>query len=194
MGALAVAAVAAGAPAQPVGASLLDPGAMALAQASVGGNAQDLTEEEVAAAAKEIIAGRSHDGVFALRDARSDTTLNLVFDEVKLVRGMKDEGWFPNAIFHDRDAPQKKYAIDLWLAPKAGKLELVEARIQKEPQQDGTSWMMVTREPIAWWWLPTLQRASASGALPASVVASANAAASVSASAVMLLAKPSETA
>jgi hypothetical protein len=85
----------------------------------------------------------------------------LTFDDIRVVRGLPGFGWFPNAIFHERDAPQKKYAVDFWLESKDGKLKLVAERIHKDPQPDGKTWMTITRAPLPWWWLPTIERASA---------------------------------
>jgi len=145
-------------------ASLSGPGAVLLADATVqAAPAHEFTEEEVAERAKAIVAEHAKDGVLVLRDPRTGVSLDLVFDEVKLVRGIKGEGWFPNLIFHDRAVPAKKYAVDLWLMPEADRLVLLESRVQKEPIADGASWTLMTREPIAWWWLPTLQRASVIG-------------------------------
>ena len=36
----------------------------------------------------------------------------------------------------------------------------MDARIHKDARPDGTSWMMITRAPLLWWWLPTLKRQS----------------------------------
>ena len=33
-------------------------------------------------------------------------------------------------------------------------LTLMDIRVQKGPKQDGDSYYMVTRLPVAWWWLP----------------------------------------
>lgn len=123
--------------------------------------AKDIGEDDVTAALKALIAARTQDGALAVRDARTGTTLALVFEDIRVVRGLQGFGWFPDAIFHDRAAPQKKYAVDFWLQPDAGKLKLMDVRIHKDPQPDGASWMMITRAPLAWWWLPTLERASA---------------------------------
>ena len=85
---------------------------------------------------------------------KTDTDLKLVFDEVKLVRGMRGYGWFPNVIFHDVGEPKKKYAIDFWFKPDGDKLQLVDIRVQKGPRREGDGYTMITRLPVAWWWLP----------------------------------------
>jgi len=121
----------------------------------------DLTDEEVTAAVKSVIAERSKDGVFAFTDARTGDRLSLVLDDVRIVRGLPVFGWFPNVAFHDKATPAKKYTLDFWLLPQADKLKLMDVRIHKAPKPDGASWMSVTRAPLAWWWLPTMKRASA---------------------------------
>lgn len=115
---------------------------------------KEFGEEDVVAAVKAAIADRSRDGAFVLHDPKTDTDLKLVFDEVKLVRGMRGYGWFPNVIFHDVDEPKKKYAIDFWFKGEGDKLQLVDVRVQKGPRKEGDGYTMITRMPVAWWWLP----------------------------------------
>jgi len=67
---------------------------------------------------------------------------------------MTGYGWFANVIFHDKDEAKKQYAIDFWFKPDGDKLTLMDIRVQKGPKQDGDSYYMVTRLPVAWWWLP----------------------------------------
>jgi hypothetical protein len=126
---------------------------MVVAEAQSTG-AKDFREEDVVATLKALIAERSKDGTFVFRDPKTDTDLKLVFDEVKLVRGMRGYGWFPNVIFHDVAEPKKKYAIDFWFRPNGDKLDLVDIRVQKGPRREGDGYTMITRLPVAWWWLP----------------------------------------
>ena len=74
-------------------------------------------------------------------------------DEVKLVRGMRGYGWFPNVLFHDVSEPKKKYAIDFWLRPTATSWISSNPRA-KGPAREGDGYTMITRLPVAWWWLP----------------------------------------
>ena len=127
----------------------------------------DLTDEEVTAAVKSAIAERSTGGVFAFTDARTGDRLSLVMDDVRIARGLPVYGWFPNVAFHDKAAPAKKYTLDFWLMPQGDKLKLMDVRIHKAPRPDGASWMSMTRAPLAWWWLPTMKRASAVAGLQA---------------------------
>ena len=132
-------------------------GATALAVAlcmSAVAFAADLGEEDVNKAVAATIAERSKDGAFVFHDPKLDADLNLVFEQIKIVRGMEGYGWFANAIFHDKDEPKKQYAIDFWFKPEGDKLTLMDIRVQKGPKQEGDSWIMVTRMPVAWWWLP----------------------------------------
>jgi hypothetical protein len=87
-------------------------------------------------------------------DPKLDADLNLVFEQIKTVRGMEGYGWFANVIFHDKDEAKKQYAIDFWFKPEGDKLTLMDIRVQKGPKKDGDGYFMVTRLPVAWWWLP----------------------------------------
>jgi hypothetical protein len=149
------------------GRTVLSAGAMALAAVGATAAPAQLSDEQVTSAVKEIIAQRSRDGVFAFTDARTGDRLNLVVDDVRLVRGLPVYGWFPNVVFHDKAEPAKKYALDFWLKQTGDRLELLHVRIHKAPKRDGSSWMSITRAPLAWWWLPTLERASAVAGMPA---------------------------
>ena len=127
---------------------------LASKQAAVAAGAKDFTEEDLNKRVQEVIAERSKDGAFVFHDPKLDANLNLLFDNMKGVRGMSGYGWFANAIFHDKDEPKKQYAIDFWFKPEGDKLTLMDIRVQKGPKQDGDSYYMVTRMPVAWWWLP----------------------------------------
>ena len=102
----------------------------------------------------EAIDERTKDGAFVFRDPKLNADLHLVFDEIKIVRGMEGYGWFPNVNFHDKDEPKKKYAIDFWFKPEGQELKLMDIRVRGAPKQEGDSWVMITRSPQAWWWLP----------------------------------------
>ena len=115
---------------------------------------KNFTEEDVNAAVKTAIDGRSKDGAFVFRDPKLNADLNLIFEQIKIVRGMEGYGWFANTIFHDKDNPKKQYAIDFWFKPEGQDLKLMDIRVQKGPKQDGDSYYMITRMPVAWWWLP----------------------------------------
>ena len=115
---------------------------------------KEFTEADAIATVKAAVAERSKDGVFVFHDPKLGQDLRLVFDEVKLVRGMRGYGWFPNVLFHDADEPKKQYAIDFWLKPDGDKLAVVDIRVQKGPKREGDGWIMMTRMPVAWWWLP----------------------------------------
>ncbi|MCJ7597118.1 MAG: hypothetical protein MUO41_00525, partial [Methyloceanibacter sp.] len=102
--------------------------------------AADIDESMVKDAVAGVIAERSKDGVFVFRDPKLDADLNLVFEQVKIVRGMEGYGWFANTIFHDKDTPKKQYAIDFWFKPDGSELKLMDIRVQKGPKQDGDSY------------------------------------------------------
>jgi len=116
--------------------------------------AKDFTEEDVNAAVKQVVDARSKDGAFVFRDPKLNADLNLIFEKIKIVRGMEGYGWFANTIFHDKDNDKKQYAIDFWFKPEGSDLKLMDIRVQKGPKQEGKGFIMVTRMPVAWWWLP----------------------------------------
>lgn len=115
---------------------------------------KEFGEDDVNQRVAEVIAERSKDGTFVFRDAKLDTDLNLVFENIKVVRGMSGYGWFANTIFHDKDEPKKQYALDFWFKPEGDQLTLMDIRVQKGPRREGDGWIMITRLPVAWWWLP----------------------------------------
>lgn len=122
---------------------------------------RSFTEDDATTAVKSIIAERSKGGAFVFNDPFSGDDLSLAFDGIRVVRGLPGYGWFPNVNFHDATEPRKKYALDFWLKPDGDRLKLMGVRIHKAPRPDGASWMSITRAPLAWWWLPTIERASA---------------------------------
>jgi YHS domain-containing protein len=123
-------------------------------QAEAAAGKKDWGETDVNARVEEVIAERSKDGAFVFHDPKLDTDLNLIFEQIRVVRGMSGYGWFANAIFHDKEEPKKQYALDFWFKPVGDQLKLVDIRVQKGPRRDGDGWIMVTRLPVAWWWLP----------------------------------------
>ena len=116
--------------------------------------AKEFTEDDVNAAVKKTVDERSKDGTFVFHDPKLNADLNLIFENIKIVRGMEGYGWFANTIFHDKDEPKKQYAIDFWFKAEGQELKLMDIRVQKGPKQEGDGWIMITRMPVAWWWLP----------------------------------------
>ena len=123
-------------------------------EAKAASGAKVFKEADVNARVEEVVAERSKDGAFVFHDPKLDEDLNLVFEEIKIVRGMEGYGWFANVIFHDKDEPKKQYAIDFWFRPDGEELVLQDIRVQKGPKRDGDGYVMITRLPVAWWWLP----------------------------------------
>ena len=115
---------------------------------------REFTEDDVDKRVQEVIVERSKDGAFVFHDPKLDADLNLIYEQIKTVRGMEGYGWFANVIFHDKDQAKKQYAIDFWFKPEGDQLKLMDIRVQKGPKQEGDGWIMVTRMPVAWWWLP----------------------------------------
>jgi hypothetical protein len=123
-------------------------------QASAGKATKEFTEDDVNKRVQEVITERSKDDAFVFYDPKLDADLNLIYEQIKAVRGMEGYGWFANVIFHEKDEAKKQYAIDFWFKPGGDQLTLMDIRVQKGPKQDGDSYYMVTRMPVAWWWLP----------------------------------------
>lgn len=135
-------------------------GSMAPAVSAVEAT-KTFSEGDVTAAVTDVVAQRTKDGAFRFTDPRTGEELALAFDGIRVVRGLPHYGWFPNVNFHDVAQPKRKYALDFWLKPGGDRLALMAIRVHKAPQPEGASWMSITRAPLPWWWLPTIERASA---------------------------------
>jgi len=116
----------------------------------------DFDDASVTKRTEEVIKERSKDGAFVFHDPKLNQDLNLVYEKMRVIRGMRGYGWFANAIFHDKDEPKKQYALDFWFKPQidSDELKLIDIRVQKGPKRDGDGYIMITRLPVAWWWLP----------------------------------------
>ena len=116
----------------------------------------DFDDASVTKRTEQVIDERSKDGVFVFHDPKLNTDLNLVYEKIRVIRGMKGYGWFANAIFHDKAEPKKQYALDFWFKPQrdGNDLDLIDIRVQKGPRREGDGYIMITRLPVAWWWLP----------------------------------------
>ena len=123
-------------------------------KAAAASGAKIFGEEDVNARVMQVIDERSDSGAFPFYDTKLNTDLKLKFDKIKAVRGMEGYGWFANVIFSDLDEPKKQYAIDFWFKPEGDQLTLMDLRVQKGPKRDGDGYFMISRLPVAWWWLP----------------------------------------
>ena len=61
-------------------------------QASAGKATKEFTEDDVNKRVQEVIAERSKDGAFVFHDPKLDADLNLLFEQIKTVRGMEGYG------------------------------------------------------------------------------------------------------
>lgn len=95
-----------------------------------------------------------NNGVFEVADAMAGQTLAVKFDKVDFVRTLHGYGFFPDVLFRDKDTPDKTYLIDFWVRPEGGKLKTVDTRVYKAPRKEGDKWIMITRLPKPWWWIP----------------------------------------
>jgi hypothetical protein len=126
------------------------------ASAAAERSMEQISQEEVRAAVQATIEKNrgANGGVFVFQDNRTGENLPLEFEDIRVVRGIHGYGFFPNVIFHAKNTPEKQYALDFWLKPQGAGLELMDIRIQKGPKKEGNAWIMVTRMPVAWWWIP----------------------------------------
>jgi hypothetical protein len=90
---------------------------------------RDFTEDSVNAAVKMVVDDRSKDGLFVFRDPKINADLSLVYEKVKIVRGMEGYGWFANT----------------WVDQTSGKLEVKDVKIHKVPVQEDGVWTQVPR-------------------------------------------------
>jgi YHS domain-containing protein len=118
-----------------------------------GPPAADLTEDDVKAAVQRVVDERSKDGAFVYRDPKLNADLHLVMEQVNIMRRMGDYGWFATVMFHDKDEAKKQYELDFWFKRKAP-VQLMDIRVRRAPMQEGEGYTLVTRQPVAWWWLP----------------------------------------
>lgn len=123
---------------------------------STGADMGQFTAEDVTKYIEMSIkaAADKNGGLFAVNDAMAGQTLSLKFDKVDFVRTLHGYGFFPDVLFTDKDNPAKKYLIDFWVRPKDGKLTTVDTRVYKAPRKEGDAWVMMTRLPKPWWWIP----------------------------------------
>ena len=87
--------------------------------AAKAAGAKDFTEEDVNKRVAEVIAERSKDGAFVFHDPKLNADLNLVYEQIKIVRGMEGYGWFANTIFHDKDTPRSNTPSISGSSPRA---------------------------------------------------------------------------
>lgn len=93
-------------------------------------------------------------GVFIVDDPVTDTSIPLVYDNVDFTRTLDGYGFFPDVIFHAKNDPAEKYLVDFWVAPRDGKLGVLETRIYEAPIKEDGNWTMMQRQPKPWWWIP----------------------------------------
>ncbi|MEQ1577927.1 MAG: hypothetical protein ABL894_09755 [Hyphomicrobium sp.] len=129
------------------------------AAADSGATGDDMgafTPEDVKSFIEGVIteASAKTDGLYAVNDAMMGQTLKLKFNGVDFVRTLHGYGFFPNVNFSAPEDAAKKYQIDFWVKPKAGKLSMVDVRVYKAPRKEGNTWTMITRLPKPWWWIP----------------------------------------
>ncbi|WP_018289962.1 hypothetical protein [Verrucomicrobium sp. 3C] len=126
-------------------------------QATAQAEEELFTRKEVETEVRRHIEEKSqaNQGVFLFPDPVENQTIPLLFDRVRLVRSISGYGYFAAVEFHEKGfAPPKPYELDFWYKPRAKKLVLMDIRIHKVPQKEGDGWVLVSRLPVPWWWLP----------------------------------------
>ncbi len=115
------------------------------------------TQKEVQAEARSYIdqKSRENQGVFLFPDPLDNRAIPLLFDQIRLVRSISGYGYFAAVDFHEKGfEPPKPYELDFWFKPREKKLLLMDIRIHKVPRKEGSGWVLVSRLPVPWWWLP----------------------------------------
>ncbi|QSR85779.1 hypothetical protein MacB4_04030 [Methylacidimicrobium sp. B4] len=115
------------------------------------------TQKEVETEARRYIDQKSqeHQGVFLFQDPVENQAIPLLFDRIRLVRTIAGYGYFAAVDFREKGfEPPKPYELDFWFKPRGKKLILMDIRIHKVPRKEGSEWVLVSRLPVPWWWLP----------------------------------------
>lgn len=92
--------------------------------------------KDIKAAMQAHIAARvDADGVFNLRDDKTGEQLALRFVKIHdPVRVIDERTYFACTDFEVVGAPDKLYDLDFWLRPRAGRLEVYDEKVHKEPR------------------------------------------------------------
>lgn len=97
---------------------------------------QYYVEDIKAAMDKHIQARADANGVFRIRDNKTDEVLELRFVEVHdPVRQIDGQTYFACTDFHVVGEPKKLYDLDFWLRPETGELGVYDEKIHKEPRK-----------------------------------------------------------
>jgi YHS domain-containing protein len=124
--------------------------------AEIGSEMDKFTSDDAQTYVDGLVKDQSskNGGIFIVNDPVTQTSIPLVYDKVDFTRTLDGYGFFPDVIFYAKDDPAKQYLVDFWIAPKEGKLAVLETRIYKTPEKDGDTWTMIQRQPKPWWWIP----------------------------------------
>jgi hypothetical protein len=93
---------------------------------------EDIKEAMTAYIAAQVNA----EGVFRLRDDKTGEMLDLRFVKIHdPVRRIDGNTYFACTDFSVEAEPDKLYDLDFWMRPKAGRLEIYDAKVHKEPRR-----------------------------------------------------------
>jgi YHS domain-containing protein len=117
---------------------------------------QEFTGTDAEKVVKDLVEAKSkaNGGTFPFEDPLNGEHLKLAYDDVDFTRTIDGYGFFPVVKFHDSADAKKNYVIDFWVLPINKVLQVQEVRIHKEPTKSEGAWTTITRQPVAWWWIP----------------------------------------
>ena len=93
-------------------------------------------EDIKAAMIKHIESSVDAEGVFYLRDEKTDEKLALKFVQIhNPVRQIGSDVYFACTDFHVVGEPDKLYDLDFWMNDKTGELEIYQSKVHKEPRR-----------------------------------------------------------
>jgi len=101
----------------------------------------------------------SNGGIFVVDDPVTDTSVQLVYDNVDFTRTLDGYGYFPDVIFHAKGDAAQRYLVDFWVVPRNGRLMVLETRIYESPVREDGKWRTLERQPPPWWWIPASEHA-----------------------------------
>ncbi len=115
---------------------------------------REVTPEEGKTFIKDHLEKTISDGIYKFIDPRYGEELPLVYEEILFVRRMHGYGVFPSVKFHHKDNPEKQYVLDFWLKAPSDQVEIMDVRLYKGPKKVDGNYVLATRLPAPWWWLP----------------------------------------
>jgi hypothetical protein len=138
---------------------LAQEGAAAPARTAAPGTA-GFTEEQARRAVGEHVSAKLAEGggFYRIADERTGEQLELEFIDIAIIgvtalwqihdpehRRSSGSGYFACTDFNARGVRDKVYDVDMWVAPRDGKLQVVDVRIHMAPELVHGKWVKVAR-------------------------------------------------